>query len=336
MNGSADDSGATMQPTASGNDQGWKARVLFYLVAGIPVAMLAAAPRVWLDLPQRVALVCHPTIADGGAFATGSPLLEPVPAPVLKANTAEELVDLLKAYDLWEVLEQERDPLQVLFAAYPPNLASLEDGRIRKRVFFHTLLPAALATLDEVAGERQVLRGILERLGSPPPETVRFGEQAPWRERLRPWETAFLAELVAKYNTDQAAELLLRVDVVPPSLILGQGALESDWGRSKLALSHHNPFGMMVGSRAASFGSIPEAVSEFVHLLNSHPAYRRFRQIRAKSRDPLVLATGLAGYSQRGAEYVQDVRRLIAGNRLQAYDRFTPRGQASLPDERAT
>jgi len=38
--------------------------------------------------------------------------------------------------------------------------------------------------------------------------------------------------------------LLTRVDVIPASLILAQGAYESNWGRSRFAKYYHNFFGL--------------------------------------------------------------------------------------------
>ena len=47
-------------------------------------------------------------------------------------------------------------------------------------------------------------------------------------------------------RADSLRELLLRVDVIPPSLVLAQGAIESGWGTSRFARQGNNLYGQRV------------------------------------------------------------------------------------------
>jgi len=61
-------------------------------------------------------------------------------------------------------------------------------------------------------------------------------------------------------------------------------------------------------------------VSHYFDTLNSHNAYRAFRVIRTELRvnnqslSPQILATGLLPYSQRGADYVVDILKMLKHN----------------------
>lgn len=144
-------------------------------------------------------------------------------------------------------------------------------------------------------------------------------------------------------RADSLSELIHRVDVVPPSLVLAQAAIESGWGTSRFARSGNNLYGQRIWRsdlqgmtaegaatsrfRLAVYVNIAASVRSYMRNLNSHPSYGDLRALRAESRAQdgavlgAVLAAGLSRYSTRGAEYVADVKRLIRGNALEQFDR---------------
>ncbi|MEQ8603606.1 MAG: hypothetical protein RIB45_09815 [Marivibrio sp.] len=71
----------------------------------------------------------------------------------------------------------------------------------------------------------------------------------------------------------------------------------------------------------AAFSSVNEAVRAYLHNLNTGDAYNRLRTLRAQARaagkapDPIALAGGLTRYSERGQEYIDDIRSIIRTNR---------------------
>jgi Bax protein len=137
--------------------------------------------------------------------------------------------------------------------------------------------------------------------------------------------------------------------VVPPSLALSQAANESAWGTSRFARSGHNYFGQWCFTtgcgvvprhrtagkqhEVAVFASPAAAVASYLHNLNSHPAYQRLREIRLQQRQQhqvvsgLALAAGLEKYSERGEDYIRELRAMIRHNRLSQYDQ-----QVVVPD----
>jgi Bax protein len=138
-------------------------------------------------------------------------------------------------------------------------------------------------------------------------------------------------------------ELNKRVDIVPVSLVLAQAIQESGWGTSKLAKKANNYFGQQCYHRGcgvpashsrrsyhemARYDSIHEAISTYVHNLNSNHAYRKMRDIRFNQRqnkeqiNSLVLVNGLTAYSELGGRYVAKIKSVVKSLHLQRFDKF--------------
>jgi len=133
-----------------------------------------------------------------------------------------------------------------------------------------------------------------------------------------------------------------KIDKIPVSLALAQAANESAWGTSRFARDGHNYFGqwcytpgcgLVPKQRAQSathevkrFSHPFASVKSYLHNLNTHAAYRNFRQMRAQQRaqkqslDSIRLAQGLKQYSQRGLAYVEELQAMIRYNQLTQFD----------------
>ena len=101
---------------------------------------------------------------------------------------------------------------------------------------------------------------------------------------------------------------------VPYEMIIGQAALESGWGNSRFAKEANNLFGIRTftesiphlrpqgidkwpGWGVRIFASKCDSVKEYVRLLNEHPAYAEFRELRKKTNDSLALIKTLDAFS---------------------------------------
>jgi Bax protein len=234
----------------------------------------------------------------------------------------------------------------VVFAGFPKNFDELADMASRKRAFLHTLLPAALVALHEVQQERTKLLAVLDKIDMPP-ERVSFSDSGEtWRSYLTKPETDFVNKLIHKYRAADADELLARVDGVPVSLVLGQGAIESSWGSSRFARNGNNLFGIWTwgergiipfrrdegkNHKVKIYDNILDSVRSYILTLNSLNAYRHLRELREQSDDSLELAEGLLYYSERRDAYVEDVRRIIIANNLKRYDNISLSRTTLLP-----
>lgn len=143
-------------------------------------------------------------------------------------------------------------------------------------------------------------------------------------------------------STEMFERLLRRLDTLPPSLVLAQAANESAWGTSRFATEGNNLFGQWCFSpgcgliplsrpegasyEVAEFISPYHSVRSYIQNLNRHPTYQRLRDLRAQARkqgrNPSgnELAAGLMGYSERGQEYIDEIRSMIRFNNLRYYD----------------
>ncbi|MCC5887157.1 MAG: glucosaminidase domain-containing protein [Gammaproteobacteria bacterium] len=235
----------------------------------------------------------------------------------------------------------EREPAIPLTAELPdigplPDFAAIRDVEAMKSTFFDYLLPVVEAQNEWILDNRQYLSDLQERLDA--------GEQLREADRIR------LAVLGDRYRVDlpdpvhgaDISALLMRVDIIPPSLALAQAASESGWGRSRFAREANNLFGewcyqegcgLVPARRIAGaqhevtlFDAVPDAVDSYFRNLNSHPAYEPLRELRAEARrehDVLLgthLIDGLEMYSERRGAYLDELRAMIRINRLLELD----------------
>jgi Bax protein len=221
--------------------------------------------------------------------------------------------------------------------SYPstlPDFSSIKDVRTKKQRFFSYLLPKIRHTNDKILANRRLLMMIRDDL--------RTGDI------LDEDDIQFVGALKARYRIKQQSslhstvdDLLIRVDVVPESLVLAQAANESGWGTSRFARQANNLFGVWCFSEGcgltpknrdeglnhevAKYETVQEGIVAYIHTINTNPAYTPLRNIRATTRSReqhfsgLALAEGLLKYSSRGIDYVRDIQQLIRVNELQKY-----------------
>jgi len=207
---------------------------------------------------------------------------------------------------------------RLFLPAVPGDLKDLPAPEDKKHVFLRLMLPLVLVVNEEILEDRRRLEGMIAG-------------------RI-PHDDEWLAELAARYRAEGAtpAQLLRRVDMVPPSLALAQAAEESGWGTSRFVREANNLFGHTGtdiapendpgGQRMAAFPTLHDAVRAYIHNLNTHPAYETLRRVRAAARargafpDGHTLAGALINYSERRGAYVDTIRALIRANRLLRFD----------------
>jgi uncharacterized FlgJ-related protein len=255
-------------------------------------------------------------------------------ATLLRVSTGEEMIGLLKENDLWQ-MDEKGQVSPLLFASYPDNIEAFTTS-IKKRVFFHGLLPVALTALNEVRNEKIALRAILAKFPKGSQQLTFSNDYGAWGRVLTIDEIEFVMMLARKYRTNSAVEMAKRVDLVPLSMIMAQGAIESSWATSRFANEGNNLFGIWTwsgkglvpkdrddgkGHKVAMYDSILDSVRAYILTLNRLPAYRDFREIRKRTMNPLKLADGLLNYSERRDIYVWEVKKFIQYNNLRQYDK---------------
>ena len=291
-------------------------------VAAFPPSPVTRAPKAVLAVPPA-AMETHAGII---------PLPRAKPASEVAGLTVGALSATFSNlnYDLDQLRAGSASVPRLFPVALPVDMSKIQAPERRKNVFFKTVLPLILRVNDEIRKERGHLLDLIA-------EKKKVGK-LPAEDRL------WLAALADRYDTERTDldTMLLRVDTVPPSLALAQAAEESGWGTSRFAQEGNALFGQWTFSSTRGlvprlrdedknhhvkrFDTLLDATRAYVLNLNTHAAYRPFRELRQDMREEgrplegIQLAGKLIRYSQRGKAYVETIRDIIASNRLEALD----------------
>lgn len=247
---------------------------------------------------------------------------------LVSATNCAQLIDLfgVVGYDLPRVRDGRGMVPPLWLERLPADWLYATTGDRRKRLFLQILLPLVEQANREILADRRRLRRLA------------------LAQRPDPSDRAWLARLAERYRAspDDLDGLLERVDVIPPSLALGQAALESGWGASRFAIEGNALFGQWTwaenagltptaadaGQRHAvkTFPHLLDSVSAYMHNLNRQRAYAEFRRQRADFRLlglPVTgagLASNLTRYSVEREAYVTKVTAVMRQNDLEAFD----------------
>ncbi|MEN8236210.1 MAG: glucosaminidase domain-containing protein [Pseudomonadota bacterium] len=235
---------------------------------------------------------------------------------VIKLDNVGHLQQVLEKheYRFEDVMQRGEDIPRLFFINFPKDIRHVKCVTTKKALFLQTLLPIILHVNEEVTAEREKLFDLHQRFEAG--ETLEIEEQA------------WLQKLAQKYKLKRVdwGELKLRVDIIPPSMALGQAVIESGWGWSYAARVKNSPYGMTISDQVKFYQSLLESTYYYVRNLNSHRAYREMRRTRAQLRaqgktpDGYTLIGDLLRYSEQKWVYINKVRRTIARNNLAFFD----------------
>jgi Bax protein len=225
-----------------------------------------------------------------------------------------------------------------------PSLVQLPDFKNtassmaqRQQYFIDFMLPKIEAANLQLTVTRQRIQHLAERYN-------RYG-------KIDRADQEWLQEIAQEYQvspfrfntrTLNVTELLNRVDIIPPSLVLAQTINESAWGTSRFAQDANNLFGQWCFTQGCGlvpkqrpegaiyevqkFPDILASVDAYMYNLNTNNVFEPFRDLRAQLRtegQPLTgqaLAPGLINYSQLKQDYVASIQAEIINYNLAQYD----------------
>lgn len=233
--------------------------------------------------------------------------------------------------DLARPLTPERVTAEPPLLLTPPDFSEISDIPERKDAFFEYFRPIIAHQNQALRHKRSQILTLQTRLHEGHSLT------RTQRQQLRQWAEEFSVE--AANPEAKIKELLLRVNIIPEALVLAQAAAESAWGTSRFAQEAYNYFGQWcfragcglvpnrraAGARheVAKFASPIAAVEAYYQNLNTFHTYEGFRQKRQNLVEqdlPLTaheLAGELLGYSERGEDYIEELRVIIRVNELE-------------------
>lgn len=276
------------------------------------------------------------------------------PISMVKSITLQEGTPALKilaqhGFNMQKIRRNVEMVPEVYFANLPRELTRIKNSRLKKELFFSSLLPPILKVNEVIRQDRKRLKKII----------LNITLDTDVSERDYFWLTRKLDQYKVKVSTVQdfvsrpgeiLNQLLDRMNIIPPELALAQAAQESGWGTSRFAQMGNALYGQwtwddgcgMVPARRESgkthrmkcFNTIIEAVDSYMLNLNTHMAYRELRRARRAFRDDqtinvIPLVESLTGYSQEGPAYVEKIKNIIRVNRLENFSQARLQGQKS-------
>ncbi len=144
-----------------------------------------------------------------------------------------------------------------------------------------------------------------------------------------------------KHKLDLIEEILANVDIIPNSIALAQAAIESGWGKSRFAKEYNALFGEYTYDQnkgvvplerehgdkhlIKSFTSYNNSVSSYFKNINSHNAYKEFRDVRNIMRSKnnfsniSLLLNKLNSYAEDN-NYVSNLHLVIEKNNFNKFD----------------
>ena len=242
----------------------------------------------------------------------------------LNAETTSNLFDDL-GYDLQGVRAGQKVK-PIYLTKLPRDLNSLGDTKKKRELFIKILLPLVLDENNKITQDRKKLFLILSKNFN----TV--GERVWLKRRFKEY----------KIEDRDLAKLKMRMDIIPVSIALAQAANESGWGTSRFALEGNALFGQWTYSKKGispknkdpdqshkvlQFQVLKASVRAYKNNLNTHNAYKEFRETRAQLRQQSQDITGLdltkylKKYASIGEKYVSILESIIKNNNLTDFDK---------------
>ena len=195
-------------------------------------------------------------------------------------------------------------------------------GEGSKQEFIELVLPLALLTNEEVLGQRMRLWDVLQRNNA---------------SSLTSEDRLWLAYVSASYDVQEGdlPELVRRLDIVPPSILVAVAAGSTGWNAGNEAGWRSLLRSAIAATQPKAVGSRPqseerpsplEALRLFTKMVNTHPDFLSFRRARERLRHsstPLhgsALTATLPRVSPGRLPGALAVFDLISNQRLERFD----------------
>jgi Bax protein len=208
----------------------------------------------------------------------------------------------------------------------PKDLNSLGNTHKKRELFIQIVLPLIIAENKQILDDRKKLFKILGK------NFNTAGERIWLKRRFKEYQI----------DNGDTTKLKMRMDIIPASIALAQAANESGWGTSRFALEGNALFGQWTWSKKGispkdkdkdkkhsvlQFQVLKASVRAYKNNLNTHNAYKEFRETRAQMREEgktisgLKLTKYLTKYASIGTKYVDILEDIIEKNSLEDFDK---------------
>ena len=195
-------------------------------------------------------------------------------------------------YDYETLLRHKKVP-DLYISSLPEDFAKIKSSSMKKSLFIRSILPLIIKENNKIETLSKKIKTLNKNF-----------------KRINRNQALWLNEMLASYrvNTNSIDDLIIKVDVIPVSIALGQAAIESGWGTSRFAMEGNALYGQWswkAGSgivpkerdknevyEIKSFLSLSNSVASYMKNLNSHPNYKNFRINRNLLREHNIPISG--------------------------------------------
>ncbi|MAR78723.1 MAG: hypothetical protein CMM18_00675 [Rhodospirillaceae bacterium] len=307
-------------------------RNLVFVVIGVVIISQLFVP----------SFVTHSATLIKTKFSNRSNFVSPAIGPNLfKLNYSNEFAifvpssgDLIKTFDkanfqLKNVINGKDSVPRIYVSKLPHDIGKVVSINQKKSLYIRILLPLILQVNEDIENDRDLIRSLMNKHK----HELKFSVS----------EASWLIKIFERYDLKlyDFKGLLIRHDIIPPSLALAQSIIESGWGTSRFAINGNAIFGQWTfktgtglvplkrspgkAHEIKSFDKLEHSVEQYIFNLNYHRAYKEFRNLREKMRkgnkfDSFSLAGTLESYSEKRDSYVELVKLIMQSNNLNRLD----------------
>lgn len=211
-----------------------------------------------------------------------------------------------------------------------PEFSAMTNVSEKKHAFFRFLLPMVEAENIRILHDRAYLKETYQRFQARSLTTQD-------KQRIKEWIDYYRLEEDIATDDNLFGLLKRRMDIIPEMMVLVQAANESGWGTSRFSRMGLNLFGQWCYVKGcglvpkgrnkdgrhevAKFDSVNDSIKSYMRNINTHGAYLDLRLLREQKRlnnEDITandLIVGLESYSERGVEYIEELRSMIRVNR---------------------
>ena len=195
-------------------------------------------------------------------------------------------------YNYETVLKHKKVP-NLYISTLPEDFSEIVSSSKKKSLFVRSILPLIVKENNRI----EILNNKIQKLKN------NFSN-------IKRSEAIWISKMMSSYKvkSNNLNDLIVKVDIIPVSIALGQAAIESGWGTSRFAMEGNALYGQWSWKSGSgivpkdrginevyeikSFLSLSNSVASYMKNLNTHQNYKNFRINRKLLREHNIPVLG--------------------------------------------
>lgn len=217
-------------------------------------------------------------------------------AIIVDEATTEEIVQIFERNNYEDYTKERGQYPRIYMQHMPTDWKDIKDNDAKHRIFIRIMLPLVLRINEEIVQERKLIEDL--RLKYLKDRKLSMTELSFLEQKAREYDV--FTNLKGDLRTQSLfRQLKIKVDEVPPSIMIATAAIYSDWGTSRLAMTANSLYldevwyddkGIVPlddpegGYRYKAYENLSDCIRARALLINSHINYDYLRESRRVSR----------------------------------------------------